>query len=43
MDILTEDLSKRYSAATLAKHFGISETSLKNYFQEYMEEDTANY
>lgn len=33
MDILTEDLSKRYSAATLAKHFGISETSLKNYFQ----------
>ncbi len=33
MDILTEDLSKRYSAATLAKHFGISETSLKNYFR----------
>lgn len=33
MDILTEDLSKRYSAATLAKRFGISETSLKNYFQ----------
>ena len=33
MDILTEDLSKRYSAATLAKHFGISETSLKNYFK----------
>lgn len=43
MDILTEDLSKRYSAATLAKRFGISETSLKNYFREYMEEDTANY
>lgn len=34
MNLLAVDvLSKRYSAATLAKHFGISETSLKNYFQ----------
>lgn len=33
MDILTEDLSKRYSAAELAQQFGISETSLKNYFR----------
>lgn len=33
MDILTEDLSKRYSAGELAKKFGISETSLKNYFK----------
>ena len=33
MDILTEDLSKRYSAAELARQFGISETSLKNYFR----------
>ena len=33
LDILTEDLSRRYSAAELAKEFGISETCLKNYFR----------
>ena len=33
MDLLTEDLSKRHSAAELAQKFGISETCLKNYFR----------
>lgn len=33
MDILTADLSKRYSAAELARRFGISETCFKNYFR----------
>ena len=33
MDILTDDLSKRHSAAWLASSFGISETCLKNYFR----------
>ncbi len=33
MEILTEDLSKRYSASELAGRFGISESSLKNYFR----------
>ena len=33
LDILTEDLSRRYSAAELAQQFGISETCLKNYFR----------
>lgn len=33
LDILTEDLSHRYSAAELAQKFGISETCLKNYFR----------
>lgn len=32
-DLLTEDLSMRYSAKDLAQMFGISETSLKNYFK----------
>lgn len=32
-DLLTEDLGTRYSAKNLAKRFGISETSLKNYFR----------
>lgn len=31
--ILTENLDVRYSAKDLAKRFGISETSLKNYFR----------
>lgn len=33
MELLTEDLSRRYSAAELSKRFGISESSLKNYFK----------
>jgi len=33
MEMITSDMSKRLSAASLAAHFGISETSLKNYFR----------
>ena len=33
LEILTKNLSKRYSARELAEGFGISETSLKNYFR----------
>ena len=33
MELLTEDLSRRYSTAELSKRFGISESSLKNYFK----------
>ena len=33
MEMLTADLSQRISAAELAAHFGVSETSLKNYFR----------
>lgn len=32
-EIITGDLSKRYSAAELACYFGVSESSLKNYFR----------
>ncbi len=32
-EIITGDLSKRYSAAELADCFGVSESSLKNYFR----------
>lgn len=32
-EILTGDPGKRYSAAELSSRFGISETSLKNYFR----------
>jgi len=32
-EIITSDLSKRHSAAELAKMLGVSETSLKNYFR----------
>ena len=32
-ELLTSDPGKRYSAAELAKRYGISETSLKNYFR----------
>ena len=31
--MITNDLSKRYSAAELAEYFGVSESSLKNYFK----------
>lgn len=31
--IVSEDLSRRYSAKELAQRFGVSETSLKNYFR----------
>ncbi|MFT3983808.1 MAG: helix-turn-helix domain-containing protein [Lachnospiraceae bacterium] len=31
--LITKDLTVRYTAKTLAKQFGISETSLKNYFR----------
>ena len=33
MEIITTDLSVRYTAAELAKQFMVSETSLKNYFR----------
>lgn len=33
LDIMTADLSKRHTAAELAASFGISESSLKNYFR----------
>ena len=33
--IVSEDLSRRYSAKELAQRFGVSETSLKNYFQSH--------
>lgn len=32
-ELLTNDPGKRYSAAELAKRYGVSETSLKNYFR----------
>ena len=32
-DMIVSDLSVRYTARELAKNFGISETSLKNYFR----------
>lgn len=33
METITADLSKRYSTAEFAKRFGVSETSIKNYFK----------
>lgn len=33
MELLTGDLSRRHAAAELAADFGISESSLKNYFR----------
>jgi len=33
MEILSEDPAQRYAASELAERFGISETSLKNYFR----------
>ena len=33
MELLTSDLSRRTSAAVMAENFGVSETSLKNYFR----------
>jgi AraC-like DNA-binding protein len=33
MEIITTDLSVRYTAAELAKQFMVSETSIKNYFR----------
>ena len=33
MELLTSDLSRRTSAAAMAENFGVSETSLKNYFR----------
>lgn len=42
-DLLTEDLRKHHPAKELADRFGISETSLKNYFRGVYGENLSDY
>ncbi|MBQ7433063.1 MAG: helix-turn-helix transcriptional regulator [Lachnospiraceae bacterium] len=42
-EILTRDLSRRYTAKELAERFGVSETALKNYFRSVYGTGYAEY